>query len=330
MPRPPHPLPVDLGDAFSCADARLHGVTMRRLRAADLEAPFRGSRLRRSAMHQEPADDAPFARDRAAQRQVERRARACAPLLPGGAFFAARTAAVIFGAPIPPGAELEVAVLAPARAPRRRGVRGIKIAPNLAHVTMRHGLPVATPATAWAMLGARCSVRELVVLGDALVRVPRDELGTPHPELAAASLDQLDRSIAAGRRPGLVRLREARALIRVGSSSPLETDYRLDAAAHGLPEPVLDCEIRDRHGRLLGISEIVYPGCRTVVEIEGDHHRTSRAQWDRDIEKYRAYVAAGWEVVRLTGRHVRSAPPRAASIVREVLVRRGWRPGEPA
>ena len=94
----------------------------------------------------------------------------------------------------------------------------------------------------------------------------------------------------------------------------------------GLPEPELDVEIRDASGSLCGITEIVYRKYRTLVEIEGDHHRTDQQQWDRDIEKYAAYVAEGWEVVRLTSRHIRGSHPRAVAIVREVLKRRGWRP----
>ena len=85
-------------------------------------------------------------------------------------------------------------------------------------------------------------------------------------------------------------------------------------------------EIRDTAGSLCGITEIVYPEYRTLVEIEGDHHRTDQKQWDRDIEKYATYVAEGWEVVRLTSRHIRGPHPRAVAIVRDVLKRRGWRP----
>ena len=72
----------------------------------------------------------------------------------------------------------------------------------------------------------------------------------------------------------------------------------------------------------IGITEFVYRRQRVVVEVEGDHHRTSRAQWNRDIDKYAAYAAEGWEVVRLTSRHVRGG--QATPIVSQVLRRRGW------
>lgn len=113
-------------------------------------------------------------------------------------------------------------------------------------------------------------------------------------------------------------------MISDGADSPPETEFRLDAAAAGLPHPQLDVEIRDRTGRLLGISEFLYPEQRVVVEIEGDHHRTSRRQWERDIEKYRNYATIGIEVVRLTAGHRRAGA--AVAIVRDVLTRRGWHP----
>jgi hypothetical protein len=249
--------------------------------------------------------------------------------MPAHAFFAGRTAAVIFGAPITHGDDLDIAVRAPARAPRRSGIRGIKVSPSLVIVQQHEGLRVTSPASTWAMLGAQLSVRQLVALGDFFVRIPRGRQGRPMPDQQLATPEMLRLAVEAGRRGGILRLREALTLIRVGSSSPLETDYRLVAAAAGLPEPALDVEIRDARGRLLGISEVAYPALRTVVEIEGDHHRTSRRQWHRDIEKYAAYVAEGWEVVRLTSEHIRGEDARAGRIVRDVLIRRGWQPGRP-
>lgn len=186
------------------------------------------------------------------------------------------------------------------------------------------GFAVASPASTWAMLATDLSVRELVHVGDALVRVPRDEFARPRRDLALCSIENLRAAVDAGRRRGVERLRDAVGAVRVGSASPLETDCRLDAAANGLPEPALDVEIRDARGRLLGVTEIAYPEFRVLVEVEGDHHRTSRAQWNRDIDKYAAYAAEGYEVVRLTSEHIRGARPRAASVIRDALIRHGW------
>lgn len=74
--------------------------------------------------------------------------------------------------PIEPGHDLDVAVFAPHRAPRRAGVHAVQVRPKLAHVLVVDGLAVASPATAWAMLAPTLSVRELVIVGDALLALP--------------------------------------------------------------------------------------------------------------------------------------------------------------
>ena len=170
---------------------------------------------------------------------------------------------------------------------------------------MVEGLRVASAASAWALLAEELRVRELMVRGDAIVRIPGDHRGRTRPDRALATIDQLERAAAAGRRRGIHHLRRALDEVCTESASPLETEFRLDAGAAGLPPAELDREVCDGAGRRLGISEFVYPEWRVVAEIEGDHHRTSRRQWERDLAKYAAYADAGWEVVRLTGAQVR-------------------------
>jgi hypothetical protein len=327
MSRHPRALPAELGTAFTPAQARAEGVTARRLRARDLERPFRGlSVVRPTGQEEEPEDTSPSARAQAQRAEVLRLARLYQPLMVQHAFFIGRTAAVLHRLPVDPAEHLEVGVCAPHRAPRRQGITGRQIAPQLVAVREIEGLRVTGPVSTWATLATKLSVRELIAVGDAIVRVPRDSWGRRRPEQALSTIDQLHAVVASGRRPGLRELREALPLIRVGSASPLETDYRVDAEAAGLPAAELDVEIRDGVGRLLGISEFFYREFGLVVEVEGDHHRTSREQWNRDIEKYAAYTAIGVETVRLTSAHIRGANPRAAGMVRAALIRRGWRP----
>lgn len=322
MSHPPRPLPDSLGAAFSVAAARDAGVSPSRLRAKDLETPFHGTRARCVPAAPSGADSIPPSKWELARRNEKHKAAVFGTVMAPHMFFAGRTAAVLQGGSVDPGPELVIGVFAPRRAPRHAGVRGVKVAPGLASVRDHTGLRMTSPATTWAMLGRELTVRELVTLGDSLVRIPRDSRGTLQPSQRLATLVELERAVDAGRRLGAARLREALGLIRVGSASPLETEFRLDSAEAGLPDPELDVEIRDGHGRLLGISEVVYSRSKLAVEIEGDHHRTDRAQWNRDIEKYTAYAAEGWEVVRLTSTHIRGPHPRAADIVRAALLRR--------
>ncbi|MGB4779454.1 hypothetical protein [Microbacterium sp.] len=324
MPRTPAPLPHGLGDAFATKNALARGATRRRLRARDLEAPFHGARRPRRTAPLHPADDEPFARDRAQRDETIRRARAYAAVMPDGAFFAGRTALALRGLPVTTGPELEVAVFSPRRAPRGRGIRGRRIDPKLAHVELVEGLPTTTVASAWAMLGGELSVRELIILGDAIVHVPRNRAGTLQPERAFATIEQLARAIDAGIRRGAPKLRAALPRIRVGSASPVETEFRLDAEEAGFPAPLLDVEVFDARGRRIGITEVVFPDQKVAVEVEGDHHRSDPAQWERDLEKYAAYADAGIEPVRVSGKQVRRRT--AVERVRRALIRRGWKP----
>lgn len=304
------------------------------MRANDLTAPFHGARRAVTDIRKERRDAendaAPLALSRRVARRIRSRALSYRDVMVPGMFLCGFTAAALREYPVGTGTELdadmqlEVAAFAPGRAPRGRGIRGRKVAPHLAEVVDLDGLAVTTPATTWAMLGRDLSVRELIVLADAILHVPRDSRGELHPERAGATREEMQRAIDAGRRIGIDRLRAALPQARTGSASPLETEYRLDAQFASLPEPDLDVEIRNTRGRLLGISEIVYPEYRVIVEIEGDHHRTSRAQWNRDLQKYRDYADAGWEVVRITSSDIRKKR-RATGIVRAVLVRRGWK-----
>ena len=329
MPSPPRPLPAVLGDVFSTAQALTQGLSRRRLRAGDLLSPYFRVRRRADsvALEEKEAeeDTRPYAQSRNQCRTIMGKMRAYATAMSPGSFYCGRSAAVVHNRPIEHPGDLEVAVIAPRRAPRGKGIKGRKIAAPLVTIHEIEGLRVSSPASTWAILCRDLSERELIALGDAIVQVPRDEYGIPHPESALATITELRAAADAGPRPPATgRLRMALGKVRVGSSSPLETDLRLDAAAGGLPEPELDVEIRGPDGRLLGISEFAYPEFRLIIEVEGDHHRSSSRQWNRDIDKYRAYSTAGWETVRLTSKHIRGTHPTAVGIIHEALRRRGW------
>lgn len=320
MPTPPRPLNPELGECFSAAAARSAGHPKSRLRARDIEHPYRGAHRR--LMAPVSIDDEPFARDRAERARVLRDADAYFQVSPEHAFLTGRSAAVAWRMFCAAGDELCIGVFAPHRAPRRPGIRGRKVAPHLATIRVIDGMRATSPASTWAMLGGELSHRGLVIAGDAAVRIPRDDQGRPQPDERLTTPEQLASAAMARGRKHRDALLRALDDVRVGSMSPAETEYRLAAGAAGLPEPTLDQEIRDASGILLGISEIVYPEYRTIIEIEGDHHRTSRAQWLRDMRKYAAYVRVGYEVVRLTGAQARRGA--GATIVREVLMRHGW------
>lgn len=323
MPRHPSPLPPGLGAAFGYRRALAAGATPGRLRGRDLEHLFHGARAPTSVPGGDHVDIAPLAIDRRAHERVRQRAVAYGELMGRHACFAGMTAAALLGAPLPddfdPEADLCVATAHPHRAARARGIRGFQVRCHLATVDARDGLRVMSPASTWALLGGELSERWLVIVGDFLVRIPRDDRGRPRPEERLTTPERLRAAALEPGRRHRPRLLCALASIRVGSFSRLETDYRLDAAAAGLPEMDIDQEIRDAGGRLLGIADGVHRRARVIIEIEGDHHRTSRRQWNRDIDRLAAFAADEWEVIRLTGARVRggtAVPLVAAALAR--------------
>jgi very-short-patch-repair endonuclease len=298
------PLPIGFANSpFHVAHARRSGVTLGRLRGADLASPFRGVRVPDSI----PLDLLVLC---AAYAQ---RMRQCE-------VFSHRTAAALHGLPTVAAhadGAIDVAAAVPHGLPRARGVRGHRVRPDLITVGMLHGLRVVSPVDAWCQLAAESTERELIVMGDALVRRQRP----------LATMAELRRAVdrMAGRR-GHRRLKRAHARVRARTDSPAETELRLDLMDAGLPEPAVNVDLRDARGALIAIGDLVYAEYRILVEYDGDHHRTDRAQYARDIDRLDDLAAAGWRVIRFNASHVGRRRVDRIERVREALVAAGWQP----
>lgn len=275
MPRSPRPLPGSLSESFSVAAARAAGVTARRLRHHTLAAPFRGVRQQPPQDKGEDeldADAGLLAKEAASLKdEIRRLAQAFAAIAPPVWFFSHITAAVLWGLPVPirllraavrpttsdgvrqPPRGIDVAVHAPRRASKARGVRGHQLRPGLATVREVSGPRVTSPATTWSLLAELLTVDELIELGDAIVRIPRrDRMRRGFPSDALATLAELEAAAAAPYRRHADKLRTALAEVRVGSASPGETRVRLACVRDGLPEPELDVDVFAEDGRQIG------------------------------------------------------------------------------
>lgn len=317
------PLPPHLRPAFTYRAAAEAGLARRRTLASDLERPFRGVRaLPLSILADEQQHET-------LRRDIRRLAHAYSLAMPPGAFFSHTTACVLRGLPVRVSQRnvehLDVTVFHPHRHLQSRGIHGYSVKPMLARVETMGLMRVATAASTWAMMAAQLDFADVVALGDATARIERMPgtqriLRVPH-----ATMAQLERAAFAGRRTGVGLLREALPLIRTGSASRPESHLRVALVDAGLPEPQLDVDVYADNGRLLGCSEMAYPEYRVAVEYEGDHHRTKKEQWYRDIEKHHDYADAGWAVVRITRESLYSRHGRAVALVRSALSRAGWR-----
>lgn len=322
------PLPPELGGrAFSVADAVEAGLTRGRLRSGDLASPFYGVRAP-SERNQVARQGPTFGGDSAPDVALLDHCNAYARRLKPGEHFSHLTAARLWGVPLPsPFASdepLHVSCFAPHRPPRTRGVVGHQLPHRADAIVRRFGVPVADAASTWVQLAALLPPAELVVAGDHLVLDPFVlDPGDPRPFL---SIEALAERLASFTGRGKRAATQSLVRVRVGAESRPETLLRLVLIDAGLPEPLLNQTLLDGAGRFLGRVDLVYPGWRIVVEYDGDQHRTSTAQYERDGTRLDALRRAGWTViqVRKTGLFVR--PGVTVARVRTALQEAGWRP----
>jgi hypothetical protein len=260
------------------------------LRHPDLVRPIRGIRIAR-------ADDGLVARCRAYA--VHR----------GTDFaFSHSTAALLYGAPLPPlEPVIHVTVRAPGRAPDIDGFVGHKL--GRWETRRLLDLPVTTPEQTWIDLAQLVHRDALVAAGDFFVG--GDEPVTNRLALARAIAD------SAGRR-GVARARDALEFVRAGAESPGETRLRLLLVQAGLPSPALNYELRAPDGAFVARVDIAYPASRIALEYEGDIHRVDRATWRKDIRRRERVEDLGWRMVRVTGDDI-AAPADLIRRVRRLL-----------
>lgn len=240
---------------------------------------------------------------------LEARCRLFTARLPS-AFFSHETAAELLGMPLPAATRdlLDMASVAPERAPHARGIRGHSLAVTDDDVIDVRGLRVTSPARTWFDLGARLPVPDLVAIGDGMVA----RLG---PQAAREPMRALlERS--AGQR-GTRRLATALALLNGRAESPQESRLRAMLLCGGLPEPAVNQDVFDSAGRFLARGDLVYPAERLVIEYQGDYHR-EKSQWRQDMTRRSRLEAAGWRVLELNADDLR-APNVLVARVRALL-----------
>lgn len=337
-------LPGELGAAFGVTEARMRGVSAARLRRRDLGRPFRAARCVVGAtLVPDAVEDAARTYPRTPQEQhMLERAVQYVPVMSSAAFFSGVTAAVAWGAPLPPGvlvddpdpalvaahrvadtAVVDVSVFWPDRAPRGSGVCGHALRPKMTtvHVHPRSGLRLTSPETTWAMLaGMLWHPYDLVAMADFFVHTARPPRSRPWQRVDAplTTVELLEAAVGAGRRVGIARLREALPRVRMQSASRPETWTRLTLVDGGLPEPELDHDVFDADGRFVACVDLAYPRYRIAIEYEGAHHNTA-AHWELDVERYARLEAAGWRVIRVTKTMLFQRPEVVVARVRAAL-----------
>lgn len=292
--RTPRPLPDQLSATFTVQDAATAGVNIGRLRRTDLDAPFSGIRATRVVTPRDDSDQRDAFQVQTHERCLQ--ARRYVPRLRPGQFFSHETVVALLGGPMPlvtvkgvtvDGTTLPVHVSTLGEGPlvRAKGVQAHRADPRTTRRLKVEGFVIADPATTWAQLDA-WNVPDLVALGDYFCRVWRRGYGRPDVgKKPMASIDDLRARIVGVKRHGIRSLREAIDLIREDSWSPRESKLRCLILRAGLPEPALNQDIYDDHGRFLGCFDLAYPAKKVVIEYHGLMHASTYAA---DVERIAA------------------------------------------
>jgi hypothetical protein len=162
-------------------------------------------------------------------------------------------------------------------------VRNERIAAD--EVALLDGLPVATPARAAFDIGRHLPTTSAVTRLDALSRAS----GLISDDV----LTLADRYRGAR---GLRRLNKALTLMDPGSQSPKETWLRLLFYNHCLPPPVTQIPVRDG-GFIRAYLDLGWPQFKVAAEYDGDHHRSDRTQYVKDIRRRQMLQDLGWIVI---------------------------------
>ncbi len=151
------------------------------------------------------------------------------------------------------------------------------------------GIPATTPARTALDLACRYPVEKAVAALDALARAT--DLKAVDVEILA---ERYGDAAASGAPASHCRLSIA------GAESPRETWLRLLLIRAGFPPPQTQIPVYDGYGGLVAFLDMGWEHLKLAVEYEGDHHRTDRRQFNRDIRRAEAVAELGWIVVRVT------------------------------
>ena len=233
----------------------------------------------------------------AADRHPASRELAFLPRLRPGERFSHVSAARLWGFTLPLAADARVHTTVPlTQAPDRRRRVGVVGHIGTGEIASRGRAPVSDPVRTFVELGTMLALDDLVAVADWLVLTPR--YARPQDPRPLLRLAELRVQVAAMRARGVRRARIAATLAREGAESPMETALRLLLLRHGCPEPELGIPLHDEQG-MIGWFDMGWPALRIAVEYDGDQHRTSVAQYEKDIMRFDRAAAAGWRVVRV-------------------------------
>ncbi len=290
----PEPV-LDIRRPFTRADAVRAGVPPSILRTSRFRRIFRGVYVSADV------PDSPFVR-----------AEAALVLHPPTAFVSHTTAARLYDLPVP--ADPQVHVTVPADRDRRsRPEIRCHVATKPPRVAAVRGIRVSHPFQMFVELASMLSLVDLVVVGDALVKL----FNCPAERLVEECRSSSDRHAATA-------LGAAR-YVREEVDSPMETRLRMLIVLAGLPEPEVNFKIRDTDGRVRRRLDLSYPALRLIVEYDGRQHIERELNWDSDLDRREEFDDEHWRILVVTAKGIYREPGRTVTRVQRALKARGCR-----
>jgi hypothetical protein len=209
-------------------------------------------------------------------------------VLPDGAAFTGRSAAILRDVPDMAGIDDPVEVLLPDGRRWNAGpgvrARSVRAGQALVHVGWWR---CADPVDTALDVIRRGAVEDAVVALDRMVRAGM--VGLDDVREGAARLER-------GR--GSAQARHVATLADGTAESPQETRLRLLFGRAGLPAPVPQFRIFDEEGFVARV-DFAYPDLRIAIEYDGLGHSERRA-FLKDRRRLNRLVAAGWTVLHVT------------------------------
>jgi len=238
------------------------------------------------------------------------RIRAALLIHPSTAYASHTSAAQVHGVPVPARPEVHVSVYTERDRRRRHGIRN-HVVPPQTPVVVRGGIRISSAVQTFVELGEMLDLVDLVVVGDAFVR------------LECFTTDELRDYCARASHRGAPAARRAAAYVRACVDSPMESRLRMLIVLAGLPEPTINHQVYDAAGRLLYRFDLSYPDLRILVEYDGRQHRDDLDQWDHDSDRNDWFVANGWRHVPVFSRGIYRDPAKTLRRVEAALRERG-------
>jgi very-short-patch-repair endonuclease len=281
---------------FTRTDALAAGITAKQLRGSRFRRIFRGVYI------EARIPDHPLIRSQASL-----------VLHPPTAFASHVSAGRIYRVPLPTSPHEHVTVRSKSERCTVDGIRCHVATPPDDEVTTVGGVRVSRPARMFVELASILSLVDLVVVGDALLRLSLVTL----EQLVEHCEQSTDRHASAARR--------AASYVREKVDSAMESRLRMLIVLAGLPEPQVNAEYHDDFGNVLMKFDLSYPDLKLIIEYDGRQHAERVKQWLHDVKRREELDELHWRIVIVTSEGIYKKPADTLFRVHRALKERGCR-----